>query len=82
MNIKHVFPAPLHEISTFSGVSLNSLKTLLVLSRRGILSPSPQLRSAMACVSLPGLVTASHSGSRISLWAAVLATTTLLRIVM
>ena len=41
--IKHVLPAPLLETSTFSGVSLNSLKILLVLSHRRILRPSLQL---------------------------------------
>ena len=61
-NIKHVLPAPLLETSTFSGVSLNSLKTLLVLSDRRILRPSPQL--AWRIGGSPNLIIASCNGLR------------------
>ena len=93
--IKHVLPAPLLETSTFSGVSLNSLKTLLVLSHRRILRPSLQL--AWRISGSPNLIIASRNVLRQSsrphrcalqrftsnrVWAAVLATTTSLRIVL
>ena len=58
-NIKHVLRALLLETSTFSGVSLN---TLLVLTHRRILRPSPQL--AWRIGGSPNLIIASCSGSR------------------
>ena len=91
-------PRPYHdqrvvETSTFSGVSLNSLKTLLVLSHRRVLRPSLQL--AWRISGSPNLTIASRNVLRQSsrphryalqrftsnrVWAAVLATTTSLRI--
>ena len=47
------FPQPFVETSTFRGVSLNSLKTLLVLSHRRILRPSPPACLADRRVSQP-----------------------------
>ena len=61
-NIKHVLPAPLLETSTFSGVSLNSLKTLLVFSHRRVLRPSPQL--AWRIGGSPNLIIASCNSLR------------------
>ena len=70
--IKHVLPAHLLETSTFSGVSLNSLKTQLVLSRRRVLTllggsavlPTSSSLPAMACVSLRDLIIACCNGSQ------------------
>ena len=89
-NIKHVLPATLLETSTFSGVSLNSLKTLLVLTHRRIIRllggsavlPNSSLLPAMACVGLPDLIAASCNGSRaIGCSRPLRATTALLRTV-
>ena len=58
-NIKHVLPARLLETSTFSGVSL---KTLLVLTHRGILRPSHS--AAWRISGSPNLIIGSRSGLR------------------